>query len=85
HRGYMGYLLSCGAQHIHNNVLIDDNWCELEWKLKGERTFREVSPWSGSADYAGTGPRQACMRSLPGPLFCRFLFPLKYEKHTRHA
>ncbi|MDF3821403.1 hypothetical protein P3G55_15980 [Leptospira sp. 96542] len=46
-RGYMGYLLSCGAQHIHNNVLIDDNWCELEWKLKGERTFREEElSWS---------------------------------------
>jgi hypothetical protein len=38
-RGYMGYLVSCGAKHIHNNVLIDDNWCELEWKLKGERSF----------------------------------------------
>ncbi len=46
-RGYMGYLMSCGAQHIHNNVLIDDNWCELEWKLKGERTFREEElSWS---------------------------------------
>jgi hypothetical protein len=46
-RGYMGYLLSCGNQHIRNNVLIDDNWCELEWKLKGERTFRdEELSWS---------------------------------------
>ncbi|MFO6419775.1 hypothetical protein ACLBKS_06200 [Hylemonella sp. W303a] len=46
-RGYMGYLLSCGTQHIHNNVLIDDDWCELEWKLKGERTFREEElSWS---------------------------------------
>lgn len=36
-RGYMGYLVSWGAKHIHNNVLIDDNWWELEWKLKGER------------------------------------------------
>jgi len=46
-RGYMGYLLSCGNQHIHNNVLIDDDWCELEWKLKGERTFREEElSWS---------------------------------------
>ncbi|MCC2636355.1 MAG: hypothetical protein K0Q68_74 [Moraxellaceae bacterium] len=40
-RGYMGYLVSYGARHIHNNVLIDDNWWELEWKLKGEREFRE--------------------------------------------
>jgi hypothetical protein len=36
-RGYMGYLLSYGAKHIRNNVLIDDDWWELEWKLKGER------------------------------------------------
>ncbi len=36
-RGYMGYLVSYGAKHIRNNVLIDDDWWELEWKLKGER------------------------------------------------
>ena len=36
-RGYMGYLLSAGARHIHNNVMIEDHWWEFEWKLKGER------------------------------------------------
>lgn len=36
-RGYMGYLVSYGAKHIRNNVLIDDDWWELEWKMKGER------------------------------------------------
>lgn len=46
-RGYMGWLLSYGAKHIHNNVLIDDNWVEVEWKLKGERKFRdEELSWS---------------------------------------
>ena len=46
-RGYMGYLVSAGAKHIHNNVLIDDNWWELEWKLKGERDFAEEElSWS---------------------------------------
>lgn len=46
-RGYMGYLVSYGNRHIHNNVLIDDNWWELEWKLKGEREFREQElEWS---------------------------------------
>lgn len=40
-RGYMGYLVSAGAKHIHNNVLIDDNWWELEWKLKGEWVFAQ--------------------------------------------
>lgn len=46
-RGYMGYLVSYGAKHIHNNVLIDDDWWEIEWKLKGERQFRdEKLSWS---------------------------------------
>lgn len=46
-RGYMGYLVSGGRRHIHNNVLIDDRWWELEWKLKGEREFREEElSWS---------------------------------------
>lgn len=40
-RGYMGYLVSAGTKHIKSNVLIADNWLELEWKLKGERIFRE--------------------------------------------
>ena len=45
--GYMGYLFSAGAKHIRNNVLIDDNWWELEWKLKGERDFGEEKlSWS---------------------------------------
>lgn len=46
-RGYMGYLVSWGAKHIHNNVLIDDSWWELEWKLKGERRFHDQDlDWS---------------------------------------
>lgn len=46
-RGYMGWLVSGGARHIHNNVLIPDHWWELEWKLKGEREFRdEELSWS---------------------------------------
>jgi hypothetical protein len=40
-RGYMGYLVSAGKKHIKSNVLIADDWLELEWKLKGERFFRE--------------------------------------------
>ena len=38
-RGYMGYLVSAGTKHIKNNVLIDDDWIELEWKMKGDRVF----------------------------------------------
>ena len=40
-RGFMGYLVSVGNQHIANNRLIDDDWLELEWKMKGERIFKE--------------------------------------------
>lgn len=50
--GYMGYLISVGKKHIRNNVLIDDTWTEFEWKLKGEREFREDSlSWSFRAGY----------------------------------
>jgi hypothetical protein len=46
-KGYMGYLVSFGKKHIKDNVLIDDDWWELEWKLKGERDFDdEHLSWS---------------------------------------
>lgn len=38
-KGHAGYLVSGGSRHIKDNVLIDDNWYEVEWKLKGERQF----------------------------------------------
>jgi len=45
--GYTGYLISGGAKHIKSNVLIDDNWYELEWKIKGKRDFPgEKLNWS---------------------------------------
>lgn len=40
-RGYMGYLVSGGKKHIKENFLIDDDWLEAEWKLKGDRVFKE--------------------------------------------
>lgn len=46
-RGYLGYLVSAGTKHIKSNVLIADNWAELEWKLKGDRIFnQERLSWS---------------------------------------
>ena len=36
-----------GRKHIRDNVLIDDDWYEVEWKLKGTREFRdEQLAWS---------------------------------------
>lgn len=40
-KGYMGYLLSYSNQHIKNNLLIPDHSLEAEWKLKGERSFKD--------------------------------------------
>jgi hypothetical protein len=34
-KGFMGYLLSVGDKHLFSNQVIDDNWLELEWKIKG--------------------------------------------------
>ncbi len=46
-KGYMGYLLSYSNQHIINNVMIPDNALEAEWKMKGERDFKdEKLSWS---------------------------------------
>ncbi len=38
-KGFMGYLLSAGNLHIKDNVLIDDDWAEVEWKIKGDRDY----------------------------------------------
>lgn len=37
--GYTGYLISAGSKHIKENLLIDDDWFELEWKIKGKRNY----------------------------------------------
>lgn len=40
-RAHLGYLVSAGKKHIKSNVLVADDWLEAEWKMKGERIFRE--------------------------------------------
>lgn len=40
-KAYMGYLASVGNYHIKDNELIADNWLELEWKVKGDRSTPE--------------------------------------------
>lgn len=45
--GYTGYLVSAGKKHIKHNVLVDDDWYELEWKIKGKRDYPdEKMSWS---------------------------------------
>ncbi len=45
--GHTGYLVSAGSKHIKENVLIGDNWLELEWKIKGQRNFpNDKLQWS---------------------------------------
>ncbi len=45
--GYSGMLLSYGNYHIKDNVLVKDDWLELEGKLKGEQILADRSlRWS---------------------------------------
>ncbi len=37
--GYSGYLFSAGTKHIKDNVLVSDNWYEVEWKIKGRLEY----------------------------------------------
>jgi len=46
-KGYSGFVVSFGDQHIKQNTLIDDQWYEIEWKLKGDRRIGPVyHSWS---------------------------------------
>lgn len=46
-RGYTGYLLSIGDKHIVSNTQVDDNWYELEFKIKGDQEFKNKTlSWS---------------------------------------
>ena len=45
--GYSGMLLSYGNYHIKDNVLVKDDWLEVEGKLKGEQILADRSlRWS---------------------------------------
>ena len=45
--GYTGYLFSTGKKHIKSNTLVDDDWYELEWKIKGKLDYMdEKMSWS---------------------------------------
>jgi hypothetical protein len=37
--GYVGYVATYGSHHIKDNELFQDNWVELEWKIKGDQLF----------------------------------------------
>lgn len=46
-KGFIGYLLSYGSKHIINNTMIDDDWYEIEWKIKGDIDFdSKLLNWS---------------------------------------
>jgi len=45
--GYSGLLIDAGNYHIKDNVLIRDNWVQMEGKLKGEQILTDRSlRWS---------------------------------------
>jgi hypothetical protein len=41
--GYSGMLVDLGMHHIKDNVLIRDNWIQIEGKLKGEQILEDRS------------------------------------------
>jgi hypothetical protein len=46
-KGFMGYLLSVGDKHLFRNQVIDDHWLELEWKIKGTVSQKQMDlDWS---------------------------------------
>lgn len=38
--GYSGWLLRAGAQHLDDNVIIQDKWYQLEWQIRGDLNGR---------------------------------------------
>jgi hypothetical protein len=45
--GYSGYLFSAGNYHIKDNALVQDEWQEYEWKMKGDmKTPDKKLSWS---------------------------------------
>jgi hypothetical protein len=53
-KGYSGLLFSYGNRHIVDNIMVQDNWYEVELKLKGKdiRQKRDLS-WSYALGYKG--------------------------------
>ncbi len=53
-KGYSGLLFSYGNRHIVDNIMVKDNWFEVELKLKGKdiRQKRDLS-WSYALGYKG--------------------------------
>lgn len=53
-KGYSGFLFSYGNRHIVDNLMVNDNWYEVELKLKGKdiRQRRDLS-WSYALGYKG--------------------------------
>ncbi len=53
-KGYSGLLFSYGNRHIVDNIMVKDNWYEVELKLKGKdiRKRRDLS-WSYALGYKG--------------------------------
>ncbi len=60
-KGFMGYLISHGDKHLLNNDVIDDQWYEFEWKIKGkidkaeynlDWSFRLGAKWHGHESIA---------------------------------
>lgn len=58
-QGYVGFLFSTGSKHIKENVLYNDKWYEIHWKIKGDRQNEEQrlswSFWFGAKLHSHPG------------------------------
>jgi len=46
-KGFVGYLFSYGNYHLKSLEFIEDNWLEIEWKVKGKKMISTQSlDWS---------------------------------------
>ncbi|MBL7002704.1 MAG: hypothetical protein ISR69_01585 [Gammaproteobacteria bacterium] len=41
-KGFSGLVFGFGNKHIRNNTMFDDDWYEVEWKLKGDRRLGDI-------------------------------------------
>lgn len=85
-KGYSGFLVSIGDQHIRHNMLYDDNWMEIEWKLKGDRRIgANYLSWSyriGSKLHDNPDIRDSIYLGVRRELFDRELRHYEFLKNT---
>jgi hypothetical protein len=96
--GYSGYLFSMGNYHIKDNLLVQDQWREYEWKIKGDRkspvkklswSFRVGAKFHGNPNitdviYFSIRRSRVDYQPEESSLFTNIGFEYTYEMDHRH-